>query len=456
MAVTYTHAQYTARNYQWTRCRDTASGSDAVKHAGPKYLPMLSGQTVNEYDSYRKRSLFFGATKRTLAGLLGAVFRKKPAVEFSDEDWLEDDLFDGSPFTVFAQHVTREVLNVGRIGVLVDASTDSLAQAYVTSYLAENITNWKTQTIGGKQMLTQVVLKEEYLHAVDEFESEHKTQYRVLDIVDGKYTQRLFRQAPGGKLDYSEVQGEVDGVTYPVVPLMNGLSLDHIPFIFINAVDLTADTCDPPMLELVDINLSHYMNSADLEHGLHFTGLPTPVFCGFPQDTVIKIGSSTGIVSTDPASKANYLEFSGSGLSSLRDSMLEKQNMMAVVGARMLEQQKRSAEAENTVRMRMSGENSALLSIVRMVNAGLTKVLQEAAAWLKASDLDIAVQLNTDLVSAKLTPQELTSLMGAWQQGAITQRTFLYNLEAGELLPPGTTAEDEADLLEVEGADVTG
>ena len=58
--------------------RDAVAGEDVVKARGETYLPRLTGQEA--YRGYVLRALFFGATGRTLQGLLGAVMRKDPVV----------------------------------------------------------------------------------------------------------------------------------------------------------------------------------------------------------------------------------------------------------------------------------------------------------------------------------------------------------------------------------------
>ncbi len=42
---------------------------------------------------------------------------------------------------------------------------------------------------------------------------------------------------------------------------------------------------------------------------------------------------------------------------------------------------------------------------------------------------------------------ELTALVSAWQQGAISRDTLLHNLRTGEILPPARTNEQELALI---------
>lgn len=75
MDVNSTHPQYDASLPAWSRARDVLAGEDAVKPAGQKYLPRLDSQSDEEYEAYKARASFFGATARTLEEYLDLIFR---------------------------------------------------------------------------------------------------------------------------------------------------------------------------------------------------------------------------------------------------------------------------------------------------------------------------------------------------------------------------------------------
>ena len=57
------------------------------------------------------------------------------------------------------------------------------------------------------------------------------------------------------------------------------------------------------------------------------------------------------------------------------------------------------------------------------------------------------VQLNRDFLDSRLSAQELTALVSAWQQGAMPLDDLLYNLQRGEMLRPDYTIEEFSQLL---------
>lgn len=455
MPVDTKHPEVQARLPQWERCHDVIAGTDAVKTKGDRYLPRLGGLDYIKYEQYKERALFYGATARTVQGLLGAIFRITPVTDFPDtySDQLNYFSVNGLSHIGFSSELTKEVLSVGRVGVLVDVPREENSRAFSAMYSAENVINWKTKRIGVADVLVLVVLQEKYNKTDDDpFSHENDIQYRELklnfDSVEPYYSQDVWRK--GENTDKFQIVPNLH-----VEPTRAGIRLNKIPFHIINTTDLTPKTTKPPLLDMADANLSHYITTANLEHGAHFTALPTIWLTGFPADTKLMVGAGVAWVANNENAKAGMLEFTGAGLSKLESILERKENYMAVLGARMLEQQKVGVESEGAMKMRSAGEGGALSVISKTVSEGMTEILKQMAWWSNASDsiIDkITFELNTDFNTMGLTPAELKELTVAWQSGAISQPTYLYNLKKGEILPDDISIEDEADLIDVENA----
>ena len=56
-------------------------------------------------------------------------------------------------------------------------------------------------------------------------------------------------------------------------------------------------------------------------------------------------------------------------------------------------------------------------------------------------------KFRTANIALRKQVEDLTALVAAWQQGAISRDTLLHNLRAGELLPPARTNEQEVELI---------
>jgi hypothetical protein len=233
-----------------------------------------------------------------------------------------------------------------------------------------------------------------------------------------------------------------------VYPLMRGAPMRFIPFTILGANSCDSDVQKPPLLDLVDTNLAHYRNSADYEHGLHFTGLPTPYVAGVQLDDgqALSVGSLTAWVFPDPSAKAEYLEFKGDGLGTLRDAMKDKEQRMAVLGARMLVDDRRTQEAYVTAELRTANERSVLASIARSASDAIKRSLNWMAAWVGAPQ-NVEFALNSDYGATKMQPQMLTAIVGAYQSDVMPLSVLFDNLQRGELVRRDMTFEQyEAEL----------
>lgn len=454
--VALKHRDFDSYALKWKRCRDVVSGQDAV-HAGEiLYLPMLKEQDYDEYLAYVKRTPFYNATWRTLAGFVGMLFRKPPILEVPSkiEKFLKDVTMSGTSFQSFAQDCALEDLEVSRLGILVDhplqvqnadGSPVSVAKAEelglrpsMQQYKAEAIINWKYEFRNNRNTLVQVRLLEEHEVVIDEFQTKGETRVKVLDLIDNKYRIRVFRE------DDEEQIGD------DIYPVMNGKPLDFIPFYFVGPDGTEGTLDDPIMIDLVDLNLAHYRVSADYEHGCHMTGLPTPVISGYQTEfdkngaavpAKFYIGSTVAWVFPNAEAKAEFLEFTGQGLDALEKNLARKENQMAAIGARMLAPEKRGVEAAETLAMRHSGEHSILAAIAIAVSQGLTKALKTFAEWAGEKG-EVKFEINRDFIPIIADSALLTQLMALVMGGHMDEESLFDWLKRADLVGPEMTFEE--------------
>jgi len=458
--VSIRHPDYIYMAPQWKKCRDAAKGQRAVHDAGTEYLPMLTEQTGAEYKAYKLRAQFFNATWRTIQALSGMLFRKPPEVEVpaSCEPFLEDITAGGKDFTTFAQQIALEIEQVGRVGILVDRSpesTEGLSQAdaqrlnlrpSMNCYKTESIINWKTERINNKVQLSLVVLREntDIPDLGNEFEHKTEVHYRVLDLVKSEegtlsHRVRIFKIEDGEDI-------QIGGDLYPV---MDNKNLSEIPFFFISTDDTTPEVEEPPLIDLVDANYAHYRLDADLKHGLHFTGLPTPQVFGHtpPEGEKISIGSTTFQCFSDPDTSSQYLEFTGQGLSGISNEKEKIAEQMAILGARMLAVEKKDSETAQTATIHRAGENSILESASVNISIGLTQAMTLFCAWAGSPHSTVSVTLNKDFVPTYMNPQELKEWTVALISGSISEQEYFWTLQQREAVPLDMTFEEHQEQL---------
>ena len=468
MPANSTHPDYDANLVTWLRARDVIAGEDAVKAGATKYLPRLDSQSDGDYLGYKSRACFFNATSRTCDGFLGLLFRRDPEVKLPDHHagvggalrvFTEDvDLMGTSLFT-FCKAIVGEVLAVGRCGTLIDWQGAGEDRAYVVRYQAEDILNWQTQRINGRNVVTMIALREvvaepdnEDPFAVDQTETIRVLKLEVLADSSTRYVVEKWEQQPSGnnrrkKSEWTLVESRV--------PLRLGKPLPLIPFVFHGPRNALPDVDKMPLADIITVNLDHYRLDADYKHGLHFTALPTAWVSGFDKTSDLRIGSSTAWVSDTVGAVAGFLEFKGAGLSTFENAQNRDERLMAVLGSRMLEDTKRVGETSDAIELRQAGENSVLMTLAISVSDSISQVLRWVYWWNSTESFPedvgedlVLLQINTDFTAKGLTSLELTAIVGAWQAGAISQATMFDLFRKGEVLPTGRTDVEEKGLIQ--------
>lgn len=441
--ITTCHRDYMKYLPLWTRCKTVLEGSDAVKAAGETLLPRLPGQSRESYEHYKERAVFFNAAGKTMELYTSMVFSKAPTIKGMDENspLLADADLNGKPFVELLEDNLTEVIGFGRCGLLVDYSgtvPEGMSQAeaergearpYMTLYSAFDITNWHCGRHKGKTMLDRIVLKE----TIEDSDGVEKPQYRELILLNGVYRVRKWRMTQLKARGRKEAQWIVSGTT---TPIKNGEPLDFIPFYFFDAASGSATCRIPPLLDLVDINISHYRTMADLEHGRFHSGLPTPIFAGFnfQEGEAVRLGSTEGISSNLPDAKAYYLEFKGEGLSALENAARQKEAWMVQLGSGMLDFYRSGNEASETLMIRRSGANATIGRMAMAVSEVMTKVLKLVASWAGLPSDEVKVQLLTEYMPEDISPQEISILLEAVQTGNYRRIDWLYRLKNAGIL----------------------
>lgn len=455
--VSTTHPEYDKFAPVWQRCDDVVAGQRVIHAAGQRYLPMLKDESLDEYRARIARSDFFNATWRTISGLVGMAFRKEPRVSVpaAIEPYLDDIDLAGTTAYSLAKGLVEDVLEYGRLGLLVDHPAMPEGVTTITKAVAErlglrpsvkvysphSIINWKVGRVGNSSVLVQVVLRETALIDNDEFERVEEVRYRVLDLDPaGNYRQRLFRKND---------RGEDEQLGGDIYPMMNGAPLDRIPFQIIGANGFEVECDEPPLIDLVDKNVAHYQINADYRHGLHFTGLPTLFLAGVHMNEGEKfyIGSQAAITSPDPNAKGMFIEFGGQGLGAIEKALARLEMQMALLGARMIADETAQAETLGATQIKRAGENSVLSSIVLSCSRAMEWALGLVAQWSGAQG-EVVYQINRDFLPALMTAQELTALIGAVQAGELSSRELFDLLQRGDLIDGQKTYEEHQEEVE--------
>jgi hypothetical protein len=372
-------------------------------------------------------------------------FAKDPEIDIPTqiEYLLDDATGEGVTLEQFCKSAVSEVNKKGRFGNLVDypvkdGETVTLAdvkrlnlQASFKEYTAENIINWATKKIGGKVVLSMVVLKEEYEKLVDEFSSECETQYRVLALDENdNYTVRIFR----------------DGVQFgeTLYPSDSFGQMKYIPFYFAGSVDNNSDVDIAPLESIADINIGHYRNSADHEEMLHLVGQVQPVVVGVDQAAVDANGGSFEYGSmrvwTLPAdADAKLLQINES--SAYSKEMERKEERAVTLGARLITQSGQAETAE-AAKIKFAGDSASLVNVVQNVSQMAESSLATAARMMQVKDSDITYKINTEFYDKTASPEMITRMIMLEDRGTIAKSDTRSYLRQTGVIDGDRTDED--------------
>jgi hypothetical protein len=312
----FEHPDYVRKSEVWETCRDAVEGQGAIKGKGDRYLPKMNGQTDTDYKNYLKRALYYNATGRTKQSYSGMIFRKDPIIKIFDKKGKESIDFDkkdyfksitnkGKSLTDLLHDVIDEVIQVNRVGILVDypdeteyGSVSAMSKAdkerlgwkpVLTKYSTESIVNWQYMYIGTTPIPVTYVVKEE----VWDYESggifpAKADIYRIMALepyveyeggpIMVRYKQVTFKK---NMIQVSPRKKEMKWeLTETIYPKKNAKYMNYIPFYILTDRGIDFENLDNPMIyDLAVLNISHYMNSADLENENHMVAAKTVKIC---------------------------------------------------------------------------------------------------------------------------------------------------------------------------------
>jgi hypothetical protein len=451
--IDYTLPEVEKAMIPWRRVRDCIDGQDAIKEQGTKYLPAIqawdkSNANLARNADYAERAVFYGVTKRTLKGMVGQVV-SKPAVLTVPEllDFMLEDV-DGGAVSIDqqARQALSDTLAVGRCGLMTDYPQlepgttatrqdllDGRIRPSIQYYFAEQIINWRVEMVNGLRKLTLVVLHESYIKKDDGFKKEDDRQWRVLRLVDNIYIQQVWRKSESGRFYIHQASIPKDS---------KGKEFDEILFTVVGSDNNDAGLDDAPLLDMANLNIAHYRNSADYEESSFIVGQPTPVLSGLTKDWVsevwgdkdlfpqgVALGSRAAIPLPE-GGNATLLQASENMVA--MEAMKHKEEQMKALGARLVEP-KTGERTLGEAQMNAGEEASVLMSAAKNVSAGYTKCLEWAAKFVgavipeKTNNEDtekFGYWLNTDFEISRMTTDQRRQLLTEWQGGAISYTEY--------------------------------
>lgn len=451
------HPDYTYWSPIWETIRDAEIGEIEIKRKREKYLPRLQGHDENQYAAYLQRAVYYNMVAKTLNTLYGTMFKRNPNVTGLNpalKNSIKKFSKDGMSLHLTVKTAVKEVLAMGRYGMLVDADTEGRGNAYVACYTAENIIDWQLEEIEGEWVYTRVVLREvSYTRASKYSPYDFVSRFRVLVLSETDegymYEQHIYndRDARG----IPDIDSTPDDI---VIPTVRGEPVNYIPFQIIGPFTNHPTVQKPPILDIVTLNLSHYQSYAQLEQGRFYTATPvyTVSTSGNDDDGPGEYYVGPDVVwELGKDGKAEILEYQGRGLQYLEGSLTQKEAQIFAIGGRMMPGGiGGAAESDNALKLKEHNEQTLLLNLSDTVDEGMTQVLNWYADWNNASITvrnSISFEMSRDFLLKDVGAREFRAIHQMYEAGVIPLDVLYEYLRKAEVIPDWIDRDEYGVLL---------
>ncbi len=418
----------------WSVMAAVTRGTNYLRDMSETYLPQEPREDDDAYQTRVDRSVLSPYTSRLIETAAGAILRKPIHIE-GDPYWLElaqniDGL--GSNINEYARRALVSSLTYGHSAILVDypAATEArnLAEEramgrrpYFVHVDAPQIWGWRKEP--GTNRLLQVRIHDYDVRPLNEFGEEQVEEMRV--IYPGRY-------------DLYTLGQELVEFT-----ATGGYSLDEIPLVPIYSNRRGLLVSQPPLLDIANINITHYQRQADLIHALHIAAMPTLVLEGWDDTT----GSATmGVnyaIAMQPGNKAYYVQADATSFDAQMAELESLASQMSTLGVTKLFGQKFVAESAEAKRIDQAQSNSVLSIISQELESALNQAFAFAAQYVGMEPPEITIDRDFDYY--RLIGQDVSVLAQLNQMGKISDAMLLEVLRRGEVLPDNINIEDELE-----------
>lgn len=463
-----TKAEYTDNVHRWRWLRTACEGSDAIKRLIPReFLPQMSGMTEEDYNTYLEKALWYNATGRTAEAYKGMILAVPPQYNLPPELDKYSDNIDGAGTTwdSFCEKLIDEKIKVGRDVICVDFTaadpTNKVeARPVFKIYTAEQLRNWNVGVVNGAVGYTMIVLVEEYEKPADSQNPFSLTRYE-------RWLGYWIDENGECQLNIYDTGEDSLGVQNVELKDGKGKPLRIIPVVVSGTKGIEYGiTSKPILLDLLEVNKSHFNDSAEYEWAKFFVASPIPVITGagtqieyetndFGQTVEkpkqeFKVGASQAWVFSASEAKATYLSIDGNGLATFENSMKAKENMMATLGARVLQEDKKAAEAAETAAIKRASENSVLADLANTASEAIRKAVEIFMVWIGRQPVKIDFAFNNEFSPKGVEPTMLTAMVSALQGSTISYATFYENLKSAGFKFANENADAEKSVIETE------
>jgi hypothetical protein len=386
----------------------------------------LADGGAKAYVAYRKRAQFPEIMTPSVGAMVGIVHGTEIQIEMPKALNYLHEAADGDKMTLVDMHrrITRGLLVTGRMGLLADAP-EAGGDPFLALYSGRNLINWDQD----------FYVLDETRYERDGFDWKRVEQYRVLQMIDGAYSQTIYR----GK-DITDVTPVRQG----------GGLLDRVPFAAATAKDMGSQIDTPPLIGVARAALAMYQLSADYRLQLFMSGQETLVAINGPAPDVVGAGVVHEMIGTGETGERpdlKYVSPTCSGIAAHKEAIEMNRDAAAQAGARLFDQTANAQESGEARALRYKSETANLQSVAQMSCALLERGLRSIAMMKGLNEADVIVNPPENLLEGSMSPQELASLWSVVKDNGLSYDTFYQLAQRGGIASPDRTANEEFALI---------
>lgn len=431
-------------------------GTLYMRQLGEAYLPRWPKEDKEDYQKRLAVATLLPAYEETINQNVGRVFAEPIQLGENVPDALREftknvDL-EGSRLDVWAQAFFSLAMQYGLSHALVDyprVDTEQVktradekasgARPYATMLNPRQVIGWKSKMTAGKVVLTELRIKEVVVEDGDDFGQTKVEQIRLLTA--GQV--QIFRKTTGadGQANWSlheEWQTSRQDITLVTLYTKR-----------------TGFMCgSPPLLNMALLNVKHWQSQSEQDNILHVARVPLLTVFGLEEGQELVIGSSSATQFSDRQKQGlEYVEHTGTSISSGKDSLTDLVEQMRQAGAKLLRTDNTSTKSVDQTSEEKMQEQSPLYTMATSLEDAIDNILQIMAEYIGESEGgNVDVRTELDVESKEFNPPAALAIQSLRQGGDLRRIDAIRGLQKLNLIDADADPDKVLDELLAESS----
>lgn len=431
-------------------------GTLYMRQLGESYLPRWPKEDKEDYQKRLAVATLLPAYEETINQNVGRVFAEPIQLGENVPDLLKEHAknfdLEGTRLDVWAQSFFGLAMQYGLAHALVDyprVDTEQVktradekasgARPYATMLNPRQVIGWKSKMTAGKVVLTELRIKEVVVEDGDDFGQTKVEQIRLL--TPGQV--QIFRKTTGadGQANWSlheEWQTSRQDITLVTLYTKR-----------------TGFMCgSPPLLNMALLNVKHWQSQSEQDNILHVARVPLLTVFGLEEGQELVIGSSSATQFSDRQKQGlEYVEHTGTSISSGKESLTDLVEQMRQAGAKLLRTDNTSTKSVDQTSEEKMQEQSPLYTMATSLEDAIDNILQIMAEYIGESEGgNVDVRTELDVESKEFNPPAALAIQSLRQGGDLRRVDAIKALQKLNLIDADADPEKVLDELLAESS----